>query len=105
MKKKRKASTRSPSKASLREMPEVDFPMGVRRGVYAERVAKDGITVHVRRGRPMKGTETGPTATRSIRFPEETWRQIEVRARAEGVAVHAALRAAVLAWVDKGAHR
>ena len=58
---KKASKPREPSKASLREIPEVDFGTAkVRRNPYAARVAAEGI-VHVRRGRPRKGTETGPT--------------------------------------------
>ena len=67
MKKVRKA--REPTKASLREIPEIDFQsVTVRRNPYAEQVAASGI-IHVRRGRPRKGTETGVTEPRSVRFP------------------------------------
>ena len=67
MKKVRKS--REPSRASLREIPEIDLQTAtVRRDPYAERVAASGI-IHVRRGRPRKGTETGLTEPRSVRFP------------------------------------
>jgi hypothetical protein len=39
---------------------------------------------------------------RSIRFPAPVWRQVEKRARAEGITLHAALRAAVVAWMRQG---
>jgi hypothetical protein len=96
MKKVRKP--REPSKASLREIPEVDFEAAtVRRNPYAARVAAKGI-VHVGRGRPVKGTETGPTVPRSIRFPKPVWKQLEKRAKSEGLTLHSALRAAILEW-------
>jgi hypothetical protein len=99
MKKVRKP--REPSRASLREIPEVDFGKAkVRRNPYAARVAAEGI-VHVRQGRPRKGTETGPTEPRSIRFPPSVWKMLEVRAKAEGMSLHAALRAAVMAWAGR----
>src|SRR5437868_13738451 len=63
---------REPSRASLREMPEVNFDKGkVRRNPYALRIAAEGISIHAGRGRPRKGTETGPTVPRSVRFPPE----------------------------------
>jgi hypothetical protein len=97
MKKVRKP--REPSKASLREIPEVDFTTAkVRGNPYAARVAVEGI-VHVRRGRPKKGTETGPTEPRSIRFPSPIWELLEKRAKAQGLTLHSALRAAILDWV------
>jgi hypothetical protein len=49
MKKARRRS--EPSKASLREMPEVDFATArVRRNHHAARIAKEGITVQIGRG-------------------------------------------------------
>jgi hypothetical protein len=93
-----------PSKASLEEIPEVDFSKArVRRNPYAARIAKQGITVQVGRGRPRKLTEVGGTAPRSVRFPEEVWRMLERRAKAEGITLHAALRQAILAWLEKAA--
>jgi len=94
--------TREPSRASLREIPEVDFDKAkVRRNPYALRVAAEGISIHVGRGRPRKGMETGPTIPRSVRFPATVWRHLERRAKAEGLPLHAAIRAAVIAWVNK----
>lgn len=97
MKKVRKP--REPSKASLREIPEVDFASAtIRRNPHAARIAAEGI-VHVRRGRPRKGFETGPTEPRSIRFPAPVWKLLEERAKAQGLSLHSALRAAILDWV------
>jgi hypothetical protein len=90
-----------PSRAALREMPEVDFETAkVRRNPYAKRIAAEGI-VHVRPGRPRKGEESGPTIPRSIRFPAPVWKRLEKRAKAEGITLHAALRAAIIEWVDR----
>lgn len=99
---KRKANKpREPSKASLREIPEVDFERArVRRNPYAARVAAEGI-VHVGRGRPRKGTETGPTVPRSVRFPVGLWKQLEAKAKAQGLSLHSALRAAILDWAKR----
>jgi hypothetical protein len=82
-------------------MPEVDFDVArVRPNPYAARVALEGI-VNVARGRPRKGTETGPTVPRSIRFPTPIWKQLEARARAEGLSLHSALRVAILEWARR----
>lgn len=106
MKKAIVRKTKEPSRKSLREMPEVDFRKArIRRNPYARRIAAEGISVHVARGRPKKGSETGPTIPRSVRFPASVWEHLERRAKAEGIPLHAALRAAVLAWVNgEGAH-
>ena len=98
MKKAAGKKAREPSRASLREMPEVNLDKAkVRRNPYALRIAAEGISIHVGRGRPRKGTETGPTVPRSVRFPARVWRHLEKRAKAEGIPLHAALRAAAMA--------
>lgn len=89
-----------PSRASLLEIPEVDFEkVEVRRNPFAARIAAEGI--HLKRGRPKKGEETGPTTPRSIRFPGPVWKRLEKQAKAKGLTLHAALRAAVLEWVSR----
>src|SRR5438067_12163003 len=94
----------APSRASLREIPEVNFDKTkVRRSPCAVRIAKEGISIHVGRRRPRKGTETGPTIPRSVRFPVKVWKHLERRARQEGMPLHAALRAAVMAWINRRA--
>jgi hypothetical protein len=93
-----------PSNASLREMPEVDFSrVRARRNPYAARVAEEGIVIQVGRGRPKKLLEVGGTQPRSVRFPAAVWQQIEARATAKGVTVHAALREAIIAWLEAAA--
>ena len=60
MKKATGKKTREPSRASLREMPEVNFDKTkVRRNPYGLRIAREGISINAGRGRPRKGTETG----------------------------------------------
>ena len=106
MKKTPGKKLRGPSRASLREMPEVNFDKAkVRRNPYAARFAAERISIHVGRGRPTKGMETGPTVPRSVRFPTRVWRHLEKRAKAEGIPLHAALRAAVMAWINKETDR
>jgi hypothetical protein len=93
-----------PSKASLKEMPEVDFKKArVRRNPYAARIAKEGIAVQVGRGRPRKLEEVGGTSPRSVRFPDEVWELLEARAKKRGLTLHAALREAILAWIERAA--
>jgi Ribbon-helix-helix protein, copG family len=102
----RKKTTRrsQPTEASLKEIPEVDFSkVRVRRNPYAARIAKEGITVQVGRGRPRKLAEVGGTSPRSVRFPDEVWRVLEARARERGLTLHAALREAILAWIERAA--
>jgi hypothetical protein len=93
-----------PSAASLKAIPEVDFTRTrVRRNPYAARIAKEGITVQVGRGRPKKLEEVGGTSPRSVRFPDEVWRLLEARAKKRGLTLHAALREAILAWIERAA--
>jgi hypothetical protein len=98
--KKKGTKAREPSKASLREIPEVDFEHArVRRNPYAARIAAEGI--HVTRGRPTNGTESGPTVPRSVRFPAKLWKELEAKAKAQGMSLHSALRAAILDWAKR----
>src|SRR5215467_1749686 len=93
-----------PSAALLKAIPEVDFTRArVRRNPYAARIAKEGITVQVGRGRPKKLEEVGGTSPRSVRFPDEVWRLLEARAEKRGLTLHAALREASLAWIERAA--
>jgi hypothetical protein len=98
--KKKVSKARAPSQASLREIPEVDFEHArVRRNPYAARITAEGI--HVGRGRPTKGTETGPTVPRSVRFPAKLWKELEAKAKTQGMSLHSALRAAILDWAKR----
>lgn len=100
MKKAKPRKEREPSRASLREIPEIDFSTArVRRNPYAAAIAKSGITIQVGRGRPKRLMEVGGTTPRSVRFPDAVWKRIEVRAKARGLTLHAALREAILAWL------
>jgi len=102
--KKAKSKPREPSRTSLREIPEVDFSTArARRNPYAARIAKEGITIQVGRGRPKKLLEVGGTRPRSVRFPDTVWTRIEARARAKGMTLHAALREAILVWLRTAA--
>lgn len=93
-----------PSKKSLQEIPEIDFARArPRKNAYAARIAKEGITVQVGRGRPRRLLEVGGTKPRSVRFPEAVWERIEKQAKRKGLTVHAALRQAVLEWLKHAA--
>ena len=45
----------------------------------------------------------GPTVLKSVRLPPAIWMELEKRARAEGVAVHALVRKAILALLRSAA--
>jgi hypothetical protein len=94
----------APSPASLKAIPEADFGrVKVRRSNYAERIKASGLTLQVGRGRPRAGAEAGPTVLKSVRLPPAIWKELEKRARAEGVAVHALVRKAILALLQTAA--
>lgn len=104
MKTAKKVSHRGPSKASLREIPEIDFSKAkVRKNPYAARIAKEGFTVRVGRGRPTKAEQVGGTVPRSVRFPDAVWQQLEAQAKRRGITLHAALREAILVWLKRAA--
>jgi hypothetical protein len=104
MKKGKTSSGGAPLAASLREIAEIDFSNArVRKNPYAVRVAKEGITVQVGRGRPRRLMEVGGTRPRSVRFPDVIWRELERRAHQKGLSLHAALREAILAWLRRAA--
>ncbi|HWZ89217.1 MAG TPA: hypothetical protein VNW92_10215 [Polyangiaceae bacterium] len=90
-----------PSRASLTEIPEADFgQVRVRRSPYAARIKTSGLSLQVGKGRPKRGAETGPTVLKSLRLPSAVRKELERRARSEGVAVHALVRKAVLALLQ-----
>ena len=89
MKKVTKRSPREPSKASLREIPEVDFTKSPpRKNRYAKRIAAEGITVQVGRGRPKKIREVGGTPDPAA------LREFAVQYSCEAVAAGRSVRAA-----------
>ena len=91
-----------PSRASLDAIPEADLAGArVRKNPYAARIQKAGIVLQVGRGRPRREDETGPTVTKSVRLPPTVWAKLEERARAEGIALHALLRRALLELAER----
>ena len=93
-----------PTAASLREIPEVDFSTAkIHPNPYAARIAREGIEVQIGRGRPKKLLEVGETEPRSVRFPPAIWKKLEGTARKRGMTLHAALRKAILAWLNDAA--
>ena len=72
-----------PSLQSLWEMPEL---------------ASDAVLL--RRGHPGKGRRR-TTTVRSVRLPEELWKELERTARAKHLNLHQAMRAALLGWIRR----
>lgn len=101
---KKRPRVTEPSKASLREIPEIDFATAkFRTNPYAARIAREGIEIQVGRGRPKKLLEVGETEPRSVRFPSAIWKRLEGRAKKQGLTLHAALRKAILDWLNDAA--
>jgi hypothetical protein len=72
-----------PSLLALWEMPQL---------------ATDALLM--RRGRPDKGRRLTSTI-RSVRLPEALWKEMERTARAKRLNLHQAMRAALLAWIQR----
>lgn len=75
----------------------------MRRSNYDERIKSGGLTLQVGRGRPRAGAEAGTTVPKSVRLPPAIWKELEKRAPAEGIAVHALVRKAFLALLRSAA--
>jgi hypothetical protein len=72
-----------PSLLALWEMPELP---------------KEALLL--RRGHPGKG-KSRKTVVRSVRLPEEVWREVEEKARSKHLNLHQAMRAALLGWLRR----
>jgi hypothetical protein len=72
-----------PSLLALWEMPEIKHD-----------------AVLLRRGNPGKG-KSRKTVVRSIRLPEEVWKELEAKAKAKHLNLHQAMRAALLGWARR----
>jgi Ribbon-helix-helix protein, copG family len=72
-----------PSLLALWEMPQL---------------ANDAVLL--RRGHPGKGKKR-TTVVRSVRLPEELWKELDRKARSKNLNVHQAMRAALLGWIRR----
>jgi hypothetical protein len=72
-----------PSLSALWEMPQL---------------ATDAVLL--RRGHPGKGKKR-TTVVRSVRLPQELWKELEQAARARRLNLHQAMRAALLGWIRR----
>jgi hypothetical protein len=94
-----------PSRASVREIPELASKAVGRRNPYAKRLQTQGYELQVGRRRPAAGTEVGPTTVKSVRLPPALWTRLEERAESEGIALHALIRAALVEVLERGSKR
>jgi hypothetical protein len=99
--KKSKAEQREPSAASLRDMPEVKDLSRAKLNPYARRIAVEGMELQIGPRRPKAGKEVGVTETRTVRFPPQVWRAVERFAKRERLSLHAAMRLAIVEWVQR----
>jgi hypothetical protein len=88
----------------LRMVPDTGFTHGNESNANAEFVAHHPEEwkplVLSQKGRPKRGEETG-SVVKSVRFPENVWRLMEEKAKAQHLNLHTAIRAAVLEWAAK----
>ncbi len=111
---RRAATVKYPSKASLREMPERAEGARSKRNKFAAQIAKDGGLLYevdgekprwvpLPQGRPKTGVTVEPSKPRSVRLPDTIWEELQARARSRGVGVHTLLRKLVAEYLKKAA--
>jgi predicted DNA-binding ribbon-helix-helix protein len=54
----------------------------------------------LRRGRPARGRQR-TSVVKSVRLPAALWKELERKARAKGLNLHQAMRAALLGWTER----
>lgn len=52
-------------------------------------------------GRPRKGQEPGEIQVKALKMPVPFWEQLAIKAKGQGVSVHAAMRMALVEWVSR----
>ena len=58
-----------------------------------------GTPIRIQRGRPRAGDPAAPTVVKAIRLPETLLRQLQTRAKAEGLSLNALLQMAVAEYL------
>jgi hypothetical protein len=100
---RKKKMTKEPSRASLRDIPELDFSRAVALGRGASGLRNARALLKKRQGRPKSGMPVDGSSPRSIRFSDPMWRELERRAKRRGVTLHALLREVIAEWLTKAA--
>ena len=54
-----------------------------------------------RRGRPRADEAVPPVKTKSVKMPPAFWDELQSLSRAKGITIHAAMRSALLEWVER----
>lgn len=91
-----KASGPGESLEELRARQEAD-------AAWAERAFKGdeilGTAIRIQRGRPRAGDPAAPTVVKAIRLPETLLKQLQTRAKAEGLSLNALLQMAAAEYL------
>ena len=91
-----KASGPGESLEELRARQEVD-------AAWAERAFRGeeplGAPIRIQRGRPRAGDPAAPTVVKAIRLPETLLKQLQTRAKAEGLSLNALLQTAAAEYL------
>jgi hypothetical protein len=91
-----KASGPGETLEELRARQEAD-------AAWAERAFRGkealGTPIRIQRGRPRAGDPVAPTVVKAIRLPETLLKQLQTRARAEGLSLNALLQMAVAEYL------
>lgn len=58
-----------------------------------------GTPIRIQRGRPKAGDSAAPTVVKAIRLPEALLKQLQVRARSEGLSLNALLQMAIAEYL------
>ena len=58
-----------------------------------------GIPIRIQRGRPRAGDPAAPTVVKAIRLPETLLKQLQTRAKAEGLSLNALLQTAAAEYL------
>ena len=66
---------------------------------YYDRIVTDG-GVCVAMGRPSRHEKARPTVVKSVRLPPEVWKRVQDQAARERIPVNAAVRQAILIWLQ-----
>lgn len=89
-----------PSKASLREIPEVAADaITFGRGLKALSAAAEHIRAVRKQGRPKKGEASRATTVRALRLPDDLWEEVLATAKKQKVSAQVLLRKALYKYL------
>jgi hypothetical protein len=99
----KKQRATEPSRASLRDIPEIDFSNAVLLGRGPVGLRAAHALFASRRGRPRKGIKPDGSLPRSLRFTDAMWRDLKRCAKQRKVTLHGLLRQVISEWLAKAA--